>query len=388
MLMVLFIASQVQSLENGLGLTPQMGWNSWNYFGCNINETVFKTAADLLVSTGLSELGYKYVNIDDCWPLRNRSDLGSIIPDPVKFPNGISGLAEYIHSLGLKLGIYSDAGLTTCQGYPGSLYHEYPDAEQFASWGVDYLKYDNCDNTGVPATQRYPPMRDALNATNRKIFYSICNWGQEAPWNWGPSTGNSWRTTPDIKDGWISMVTNFYENSLHATSASPGAWNDPDMLEVGNGGMTYAEYKTHFSLWAIVKAPLIIGCNLNTISNQTLSILSNRDVISINQDPLGKQAKCVRGCNYANYISGIEFNVFVGNLYNGDFVVSVTNFGVYSQSANYTLNELGLPGKGIIKELWDKTVVTSSNIVVTDLAKHSVKIYRITPINSTEYYYD
>lgn len=378
---LILILAPVSSVNNGLGLTPQMGWNSWNYFNCNINETVFKSAASSLVSTGLFAKGYNYVNIDDCWPLKSRNSEGLIVPDPVKFPDGIVGLAAFVHNLGLKLGIYSDAGLTTCQGYPGSLHHEVSDANQFASWNVDYLKYDNCDNTGLPALQRYPPMRDALNQTARQIFYSICNWGQEQPWKWGPTTGNSWRTTGDISDNWNSMLSNFYQNSLHAAFAAPGGWNDPDMLEVGNGGMTENEYITHFSLWAMVKSPLIIGCDLASASQSTLSILGNADVIAINQDPLGKQAVCKYACEYSNYLSGEKANVFTVQLANGDVAVSITNWGVHNM--NYTLNltEIGISGNASVKDLWDKTVQTVNQIVVTNLQKHSIKVYRVTPVN-------
>lgn len=374
------LVAPVLSLNNGLGQTPQMGWNSWNHFACEINETIFKDAASSLVSSGLFALGYNYVNIDDCWAMRDRNAEGLIVPDPSKFPTGIIGLASYIHGLGLKLGIYSDAGLTTCQGYPGSLHHEVSDAQQFAQWNVDYLKYDNCNNTGLPALQRYPPMTAALNSTGRPIFYSICNWGQESPWKWGPTTGNSWRSTQDIKDFWSSMMLNFYENSKYPSEAGPGGWNDPDMLEVGNGGMTFNEYKTHFSLWAIVKAPLIIGCDLQKMTSETLSILSNADVIAVNQDSLGKQAICITGCDFANYLSGISPNIFVGPLANGDFAITVTNWGTKAMTHNLPLSTIGISGQATIKELWDKTVVTSNTIVVSDLGKHSVKMYRVSPI--------
>lgn len=380
LLLCLFF-SPALSLDNGLGLTPQMGWNSWNYFGCNISEAVFQTAGQQLIQTGLSKLGYIYVNIDDCWSLKSRDAEGKIVPDPTKFPNGITGLASYLHNLGLKLGIYSDAGTETCQGYPGSLGHEATDAKSFASWDVDYLKYDNCHNENIPALQRYPPMRDALNATKREIFYSICNWGQENPWTWGSDTGNSWRTTQDISDHWSSMMINFYMNSRYGKYAGPGGWNDPDMLEVGNGGMTFNEYVTHFSLWAMVKAPLIIGCDMGSISESTLSILNNTDIIALNQDPLGIQAECINGCEYINYISGAQANVFMVPLAGGDKAVSVTNWGTYNMNYTLYLTRIGITGQAEIKDLWTKEVQTSNTIHVTGLQKHSVKVYRITPIS-------
>jgi alpha-galactosidase len=259
-----------------------MGWNSWNYFACDINATIIMDAADAMVATGLKDLGYEYINIDDCWAVHNRTDDGKLIPDPIKFPEGIKGVADYVHGLGLKLGIYSDAGTNTCQGQPGSLGHEKDDAESFAEWGVDYLKYDNCFNTGASALDRYPAMRDALNATARPIFYSICNWGDEKTPTWAPEVGNSWRTSADIKDFWLSMKHNFRVNAWYPDAAGPSGWNDPDMLEVGNGWMSDSEYLTHFNLWALIKAPLIIGCDMKAMSKSTFAILSNAEVIAVN----------------------------------------------------------------------------------------------------------
>lgn len=283
----------ILQLDNGLALTPQMGWNSWNFFACNINETVIKETADALISTGLADLGYTYVNIDDCWSSWTRNSEGELVPDPKTFPSGIKALADYVHGKGLKLGIYSDAGVFTCQVRPGSIYHESSDAEQFASWGVDYLKYDNCYNLGIDPQKRYPPMRDALNATQRTIFYSICEWGVDDPALWAGKVGNSWRTTDDISDNWASMTTIADLNDKWAAYAGPGGWNDPDMLEVGNGGMTYEEYRAHFSIWALMKAPLLIGCDVRNLTTETYELLSNKEVIAVNQDRLGVQGRKV-----------------------------------------------------------------------------------------------
>ncbi|XP_038988913.1 alpha-galactosidase 3 isoform X2 [Phoenix dactylifera] len=280
-------------LNNGLALTPQMGWNSWNFFGCNINEKVIKETADALISTGLADLGYKYVNIDDCWSSLTRNTKGELEPDPKTFPSGIKALADYVHEKGLKLGIYSDAGAFTCQVRPGSLYHENDDAQLFALWGVDYLKYDNCFNLGIKPEERYPPMRDALNSTGRTIFYSLCEWGVDDPALWAGKVGNSWRTTDDITDSWESMTTIADLNDKWASYAGPGGWNDPDMLEVGNGGMTYMEYRGHFSIWALMKAPLLMGCDVRKMTAKTFEILSNEEVIAVNQDPLGVQGRKV-----------------------------------------------------------------------------------------------
>ncbi|MQM13836.1 hypothetical protein Taro_046762, partial [Colocasia esculenta] len=293
-------------LNNGLARTPQMGWNSWNFFACNINETVIKETADALTSSGLADLGYTYVNIDDCWSAPLRNPKGDLVPDHRTFPSGIKALADYIHEKGLKLGIYSDAGAFTCQVRPGSLFHEKTDAKLFASWGVDYLKYDNCFNLGIEPEKRYPPMRDALNATGRTIFYSLCEWGVGDPALWAGKVGNSWRTTDDINDTWASMTTIADLNDKWASYAGPSGWNDPDMLEVGNGGMTYQEYRAHFSIWALMKvgskildlniyslsitalaipvnAPLLIGCDVRNMTTETLKILSNDEVIAVNQ---------------------------------------------------------------------------------------------------------
>lgn len=259
-----------------------MGWNTWNKFGCNISEETIKSAADRIVDLGLDKLGYKYVNIDDCWNLANRDPEGHQQADPDRFPNGMKAVGDYIHGKGLLYGIYSSAGTKTCEERAGSLNYEIIDAMDFASWGVDFLKYDNCFNENIAGQIRYPKMRDALNMTGRPIFYSICNWGEDDITLWGNVTGNSWRTTGDISDYFEAVMYNFYWNAEDPQSAGPGGWNDPDMLEIGNGGLTEVEEKTHFALWAIVKAPLIIGCDLNKISSSSLAILTNKRLININ----------------------------------------------------------------------------------------------------------
>ena len=292
-LIFLSILKLYYSLNNGLGKTPQMGWNSWNKFACNINETIIRDTIDALNSTGLLKLGYNYINIDDCWQI-GRHKNGTIIPDPKAFPNGIKPLVDYAHSKGLKFGIYSDAGNLTCEHRPGSLGYEYIDAKTYADWGVDYLKYDNCHNNNINSKERYKKMRDALNETGREIFYSLCNWGLDDVVKWGKNVGNSWRTTKDIKDNWKSMIRIIDINNQWYKYARPGGWNDPDMLEVGNGGMTTEEYKVHFGLWSLCKAPLLIGCDITNMTKETLDILSNPEVIAINQDKLGKQGRKIK----------------------------------------------------------------------------------------------
>ena len=289
-IILILVISYYYGLDNGLGETPQMGWNSWNKFGCNINEKLIIDTIDAIINTGLAEAGYKYINLDDCWQISRDSE-GKIIADPLSFPNGIKYLADYAHKKGLLFGLYSDAGYKTCAGRPGSLGYEEIDAQTYAEWGIDYLKYDNCFTDGSPPEKRYPVMRDALLQQNRPIFYSICEWGINDPATWARSVGNSWRTTIDIYNSWDSMTYVIDTNNMWHEYAGPGGWNDPDMLEVGNGGMNFEEEKIHFGLWCISKAPLLIGCDITNISKETLEILTNPEVIAINQDPLGIQGR-------------------------------------------------------------------------------------------------
>ena len=292
-LIILSLLQLINCLDNGLGKTPQMGWNSWNKFGCNINDKLIRETIDSLNESGLIQLGYNYINLDDCWQ-SSRDENGTIIPDPINFPNGIKSLADYAHSKGLKFGLYSDAGFQTCGGKPGSLGKEEIDAKTYAEWGVDYLKYDNCYNDDSPSKDRYTKMRDALNNTGRQIFFSMCSWGADDVSTWGREVGNSWRTTGDISDNWKSMTRIIDINNKWYEYAGPGGWNDPDMLEVGNGGMNYEEYKAHFGLWAISKAPLLIGCDIINMKKEIKEILTNPEVIAINQDPLGIQGHKIK----------------------------------------------------------------------------------------------
>jgi alpha-galactosidase len=288
---------KAQKFED-LALTPPMGWNSWNKFACNIDETIIRGIADVMVETGLRDAGYIYLNIDDCWH-GERDSLGFIQADPVKFPSGIKALADYVHSKGLKLGIYSDAGRKTCGGRPGSFGHEYQDALQYAKWGIDYLKYDWCETQNINPIGAYNLMRDALYAAGRPILFSMCEWGNSKPWTWAKDTGHLWRTTGDITnvfDGvsrhpgwtaWGTMQILDMQDTLRKY-AGPGHWNDPDMLEVGNG-LTDNQNRAHFTMWSIIAAPLILGNDLRNMSPETKDIILNKEVIAINQDPLGVQ---------------------------------------------------------------------------------------------------
>ena len=281
-----------------VAMTPPMGWNSWNKFGCDINEQLVREVADAMVSSGMRDAGYQYVNIDDCWQ-GERDALGFIQPDPARFPAGMKALADYVHARGLKFGLYSDAGWLTCGGRPGSRGHEFQDAGTYAQWGVDYLKYDWCSTDGLKAEGAYMTMSAALRQTGRPILFSLCEWGQSKPWTWARDVGHAWRTTGDIfgcfdcvedhgdwKAFGVLQIMDM-QQGLRAF-AGPGHWNDPDMLEVGNG-MPEHQDRAHFSIWAMLAAPLIAGNDVRQMSAQTRSILARRAVIAIDQDTLGVQ---------------------------------------------------------------------------------------------------
>ncbi|SEN75239.1 NPCBM/NEW2 domain-containing protein [Actinacidiphila rubida] len=368
-------AAPAAALDNGLATTPPMGFNDWNAFGCNVSEQLIKQTADYFLSSGLKDAGYTYVNIDDCWMTHTRDAQGRLVPDPAKFPDGIKGTADYVHSKGLKLGIYEDAGTATCAGYPGSLGHETTDAQTFADWGVDYLKYDNCNNKSDGTRQdyvnRYTAMRDALLATGRPIVYSLCEWGVNNPWEWAGDVGNSWRTTGDISDNWASMLSIAKANMPLASAAGPGHWNDPDMLEVGNGGMTDTEYRTHFSLWSMMNSPLLIGTDLRKATQQTLDILSNRDVIALNQDTLGQQATVVSSAG-GSY-------VLTKPLANGDRAVALFNSSDQAQHISTTATAAGLPKRGTysVRDLWQHTDSESAGTLSATVPAHATVLLRV-----------
>ncbi len=377
---VAFAAAPVaQALPDGQALTPPMGFNNWNSTHCRaeFNEAMVKGVADKFLSAGLKEAGYQYVNLDDCWALPQRDASGNLVPDPVRFPNGIKAVADYVHSKGLKFGIYTSAGTKTCdtQGFPGGLGHERQDANLFASWGVDYLKYDNCNNQGVDAKQRYRTMRDALQATGRQIVFSICEWGENSPWTWASDTGHLWRTTGDIADNWSSMLSIMKRNLALFQYAGPGRWNDPDMLEVGNGGMTDTEYRTHFSLWSIMAAPLLIGSDLRTASQATLDILKNTDVIAVDQDRLGIQGKEVKASGGTH--------VIVKPLANGDKAVALFNENPWSSTIGTNLTEIGFgAGTYQVKDLWSKATSTTTGSISASVPAHATVMYRLSRVGS------
>jgi len=312
---LIFTGMQAQKFEK-LAKTPPMGWNSWNKYQCNVSETLIMAMADAMVSSGMKDAGYEYIVIDDCWQV-SRDENGNIVADKDRFPHGIKYVADYVHSKGLKFGIYSSAGTVTCQRRPGGFGHEYQDALFYARNGVDFLKYDWCGSSTQDAKSSYTNMRDALYTAGRPIVFSICEWGSSKPWEWAGTVGHMWRTTGDISDSWNSMIGIFDKQKDLARYAGQGKWNDPDMLEVGNGGMTTEEYRTHFSLWCMLASPLMAGNDLQTMTPETKSILMNRELIAINQDTLGRQATCYR--------DNIDYQIWVKALSNNEKAVCLLN---------------------------------------------------------------
>jgi alpha-galactosidase len=364
------------ALDDGLALTPPMGFNNWNSTHCRaeFNEAMVKSIADIFVDKGLKDVGYQYVNLDDCWALPDRDADGKLVPDPVRFPNGIKAVADYVHSKGLKFGIYTSAGTKTCNsaGFPGALGHEYSDARQFADWGVDYLKYDNCNNQGVDAKLRYTTMRDALRATGRPIVYSICEWGENKPWEWASDVGHLWRTTGDISDNWGSMLSILRQNLPLAAHAGPGRWNDPDMLEVGNGGMTDTEYRSHFSLWSIMAAPLLIGSDLRHASEATYEILGNKEVVAVDQDPLGKQGTVVSS-------EGGRW-VVAKQMRDGSRAVALFNESGTAQRISTTAAAVGLPAADAytLRDLWQHRSYNTAGTIAATVPAHGTVLVRVS----------
>ncbi|MDP4257801.1 MAG: glycoside hydrolase family 27 protein [Bacteroidota bacterium] len=320
------IAARAQKFEN-LAMTPPMGWNSWNTFAVKIDEKMVMDMADAMVTSGMRDAGYIYLVLDDGWMAMERDAQGNLVPDPQKFPHGIKAVADYVHSKGLKFGLYNCAGTKTCAGYPGTRGCEYQDARNYAAWEIDYLKFDWCSSEGINAREAYATMSKALRKAGRPIIFSLCEWGQNKPWEWAAPIGQLWRTTGDINplyDG-IKRYGNWHANGVMtivdlqadlARYAGPGHWNDPDMLEVGNG-MSQPEDRTHFSMWCMLAAPLISGNDLRKMSPQTTAILTNKEAIAIDQDPLGAQ-----GIRYSTRDS---VETWVKPLQNGDWAICFLN---------------------------------------------------------------
>ncbi len=372
-----------------------MGWNSWNFFAGRVTDQDIRNAADQLVSTGMKDAGYVYVNIDDTW--EGERDTSGVLHTNSKFPD-MKALADYVHSKGLKLGIYSGPGPLTCAKYAASLDHEVQDAQMYASWGIDYLKYDLCSYREAVMSAKapddkaaqmrmmidaYDKMGKALKATGRPIVYSLCQYGWDAVWEWAPSVGgNAWRTTGDIQANWNSIYTILNQQAGLAKYAGPGHWNDPDMLEVGNGQpgrpggqiryLTLAENRTHFSMWAMLAAPLLAGNDLPNMTPEVRSVLMNRDVIAIDQDKLGHEATRA-------YSDG-ELDVWVRELSGGAKAIAVINAGsdrVSTHPFHLNLAKLGMHGPQNGKDLWTGKDVTLNDDMPVELASHDVLLVRI-----------
>jgi alpha-galactosidase len=331
-----------------LAPTPPMGFNTWNKFGCNVNEQLLRETADALVATGMRDAGYRYVVIDDCWQVSRGTDR-RIVADPERFPAGMKALADYVHGKGLKFGLYTDVGPKTCAGRPGSFGYEEIDARTYAEWGVDYVKVDWCNADDQNARERYTLFRDALQRSGRPIVLSICEWGRNRPWEWATGVGQLWRTTADIEDRWENVAWIIGANGRHAAAAGPGHWNDPDMLEVGNGGLTPVEARTHFSMWAMMAAPLMAGNDLRNMSEDIRAILLNREVIAIDQDPLGAQGRLVLDRGYGG-------QVWVKPLADGSRAVAVLNLATKEADLYVRWTDIGLqPGTAQVRDLWTHT---------------------------------
>jgi len=331
-----------------LGATPPMGWNSWNHFHCNVSDAVVRASADAIASNGMKAAGYVYINIDDCW--QGERDAGGMIQPNPKFPD-MKALGDYIHSKGLKLGIYSSPGPKTCAKYEGSYQHEEQDAKQYAAWGVDYLKYDWCSARTVYKPEEMPAvykkMHDALAATGRPIFFSMCQYGLRSVWEWGASVGgNSWRTTGDISDRFDKMNAIADVQEGLSPYAGPGHWNDPDMLEVGNGQMKPDEYQMHMSMWCMLAAPLLAGNDLSSMSAETLAILTNPEVIAVDQDPKGFQSHRVRQCG--------PYEIWARPLAHGSTAVLLINRGEDSEKITVQFKDIGVSGTRTVRDLWAK----------------------------------
>ena len=372
-----------RALDNGVARTPPMGWNSWNKFACKgLNEQVVRATADAIATNGMKDAGYQYVNIDDCWQTGRDAD-GNIIVDAEKFPSGLKALADYIHSKGLKFGVYTDVGTKTCAGRPGSIGHEYQDARQYAAWGVDYLKEDWCNTLpGQNAESSYTLMRDALAATGRPIVFSLCEWGSNKPWLWAVPVGNLWRATGDIQDCWdckkqwggngVAQIIDLMAG-LESYSG-PGHWNDPDMLEVGNGGMTTEEYRAHFSMWALFAAPLLVGTDIANMSADTRSILLNRAVIAVDQDPLGHAGSRVKKEG--------DTEVWSRQLADGGRAVVLLNRSANPVSIGVAWTDIGYPSglRATVRDLWtDKETKDQAGNYAAQVPSHGVVMVTIEP---------
>lgn len=365
--------------------TPPMGWNSWNTFGADINEKLIFETADKMVETGLLDAGYDYLVIDDCWSLKERDKDGRLVADPEKFPHGMKAVADYVHSKGLKFGMYSCAGNLTCAGYPGSFEHEFTDAETFAEWGVDFLKYDYCYHSNIiHGKYLYRRMGLALKNCGREILFSACSWGVDNTAEWMRETGaNMWRSTGDIFDTWESIKKLTEEQDAILPYGGAGCFNDMDMLvvgmygkgNVGLEGLNDVQYKTHFSIWALMGSPLMIGCDIRNMNEETHRILTNKELIKINQDK-----DCRQVFKLPNHWND-NVKIYARNLENGDIAVGMFNFGGEKAVVRMTVDELGIPESTDrtlkLENVWDDETVTVTNgAFIHDIEPCGCLVYR------------
>jgi alpha-galactosidase len=369
----------------GLAPTPPMGWNSWNTFAMKIDENLVKETAEALIASGMRDAGYNYIVIDDGWEAMERDKQGNLVPDPNKFPGGMKALGDYLHSKGFKFGIHNCAGTKTCSGFPGGRGHEFQDAITYASWGVDYLKYDWCYHGTANAEETYRTMGNALYATGRPIVFSLCEWGSNKPWEWAQDIGHLWRTTGDITNcydcqetyslGWKFILKSQIGLEKYA---GPDHWNDPDMLEVGNKGLTLAESRAHFSLWCIIAAPLMAGNDVRHMSNDVCDILTNKEVIAVDQDPLGKQ-----GYQYMDHPGK---QIWVKELSNGCWAVCFFNNS--DEAVKLRINWANFPflaGNYEIRDLWEKkNVGTTAKNFEGKVDPLDVILVKLTPVKKAE----
>lgn len=386
----------MSSLQS-LAATPPMGWNSWNMFGWKIHEDNIRETADALISSGLKDCGYTYLVIDDCWSMKEQRDRnGDLIPDPEKFPNGIKALTEYVHSLGLKIGIYSDAAEKTCGGYPGSYGFEDQDAQLWASWGIDFLKYDYCNapEDQASAIERYTRMGEALRNTGRDFLFSLCEWGGRSPQLWGKQVGgHMWRVSGDVYDSWVNIwipewntysigidVSIDLAHDLHAYGG-PGGWNDLDMLVVGlnakgqikGSGLSFIEYQTHMSMWCMACSPLMIGCDVRNLESETASLLMNREVLAVNQDPLGIPAQRVKQLG--------PCEIWQKPLSDGSVAVALLNRGSSGSDIMLKAGEIGLLDEPkLARNLWIQEDIADFKDTVTQRVQpHQTILLKVNP---------
>ncbi len=384
---LLLTAAFVNAQKFGnLAMTPPMGWNSWNKFGCDINEQTIRETADAMAANGMRDAGYRYLVIDDCWQI-GRDSSGNIIADPKRFPSGMKSLGDYIHSKGLKFGIYSDAGTATCQGRPGSRGYEFQDARTYASWGADYLKYDWCNYGKQNPESSYITMRDALYKAGRPVVFSICEWGVSKPWEWASDIGHLWRSTEDIincfdcKNYWggngVLQIIDLFTDIGQYTG--PGHWNDADMLEIGNGVLTPSEERLHLSMWSMFSSPLMAGNDLRKMGKETLEILTNKEVLSIDQDKLGISA--TRWMKYGDL--EIWFKPLEGGAYAFCFINRGPQTLNFEQDLKTTIKKFTVDGSFAIRDLWKhQDAGSSKDNVKGTLAPHDVLMIKLTPTSA------